>query len=64
MPSQNRYDHLTLAAALRVFAEHHGSKRIRHITAAEKDMLLRAVTLLEKSAPYHLAFPSQEGDIP
>ncbi|MBT4188435.1 MAG: hypothetical protein HOE14_14670 [Gemmatimonadales bacterium] len=64
MPQKDRYDHLTLAAALRVLAEHHGSKRTRHITADEQDLLAEAADVLEEIAPYHLAFSSQEKNSP
>ena len=60
MPQKDCYDHLTLAAALRAFAEHHGSKRTRHITADEKELLAEAADVLEEVAPYHFAFSSIE----
>ena len=64
MPQKDRYDHLTLAAALRDFAEHHGSKRTRHITADEQDLLAEAADVLEKIAPYHRAFSNQAKNSP
>ena len=64
MPQKDRYDHLTLAAALRVLSDHHGSKRTRHITADEQDLLAEAADVLEEIAPYHLAFSSQAKNSP
>jgi hypothetical protein len=64
MPQKDRYDHLTLAGALRVLADHHGSKRTRHITADEQDLLAEAADVLEEIVPYHLAFSSQAKNSP
>lgn len=48
MPQRDFYEGLDLASALEAFAEHHSEKRTRHITIAERRMLLQAVAELRK----------------
>ena len=48
MPKADYYDGLTMAEALRAFADHHGAPRTRHITADETTLLYRAADRLEQ----------------
>ena len=50
MPRADYYDGLTMAEALRAFADHHGAPRTRHITADETALLHRAADRLEQVA--------------
>lgn len=48
MPRADYYEGLTLADALRAFADHHSAPRTRHITADETALLYRAADRLEQ----------------
>ena len=48
MPKAHYYEGLTLADALRAFADHHSAPRTRHITADETTLLYRAADRLEQ----------------
>ncbi len=49
MPGELEYRGMSLAQALRHFAELHFDPRTRHISQAEYELLLRAATALESA---------------
>lgn len=56
MPKRNDYETLTLADAVRTFAEHHAAVKNRHISRDEYELLIRAAEALERETPKLGAF--------
>ena len=48
MPRESHYDGLSIADALREFAEFHGKKKTRHITQYEVRLLRDAADLIDE----------------
>ena len=49
MPGEEEYAGMTLAEAIRHLAEVHAAPETRHISQAERDLLLKAAAALERS---------------
>lgn len=56
MPDRTKYEDLSLGQALRELAELHYQARTRHISADEREMLLRAADQLDRDHPSMRAF--------
>lgn len=63
MPKAHYYEGLTLADALRAFADHHGAPRTRHITADETTLLYRAADRLEQVTTVPASDTATDGDL-
>lgn len=62
MPRAAYYEWLTLAEALRAFADHRSAPRTRHITADETAMLYRAADRLEQVTLVSTSIAAADGD--
>lgn len=63
MPKADYYGGLTLAEALRAFADHHSAPRTRHITADETTLLYRAAARLEQITTTATSGHEANGDL-
>lgn len=57
MPSRFSYEKMSLADALRAIALHHSDPRTRHISMDEREVLLRAASIIEAEQPTAPAYP-------
>ena len=63
MPKADYYEGLTMADALRAFADHHSAPRTRHITADETVLLYRAADRLEQVTTVTANDTAADGDL-